>query len=74
MNDDFHFGMDWGSSVVGCFGSFGYVAKVMQIVTGPIPIAVLRAEALFIKNGDIGVKIELALRAAMVVVKAFVRS
>jgi hypothetical protein len=75
MNDDFHVGINRASSVVGYSGSFGYVlAKVKKIVTAPLPIAVFKAETLFIKNGVIVVKIELASRAAMVIVKAFVRS
>jgi hypothetical protein len=64
--------MGWVLLVVGRSGSFGYTAKVMNTVIAPIPIAVFRAEDLFMTNDVIGVNIELALRAAIVIVKAVI--
>jgi hypothetical protein len=59
LNDAFHDGMGWVSLVVGHSGSFGCAAKVPDPVTAPIPIAVFRAEDLFMMNGVIGVRLSL---------------
>jgi hypothetical protein len=72
--DNFHAGVVEGSSLAGISGSFGYDASATIIVAAPIAMASLCARCFPMKNGVIGVKIELASRAAMVMVKARVRS
>jgi hypothetical protein len=71
---DFHVGAVEGSSLAGLSGSFGYVASATIIEVAPIGMASLSARCFPMKNGVIGVKIELASRAVMVMVKALVYS